>query len=91
MSRKTNPEEKILDYFESASPDAAQATLNMIKAILKRKQVHAISDSYPANRRAVRHTTNSKRKDQAFNSAPPKMREVPEADHGTPRQLPPLS
>jgi hypothetical protein len=37
VSKRINPEERIVEYFESASSDAAQATLNMIKAILKRK------------------------------------------------------
>jgi hypothetical protein len=55
MSRKINPEERILEYFENASLDTAQATLNMIKAIIKRK----LTNSHAAMERSDNAATES--------------------------------
>ncbi len=76
MSRKTSDEERIIHYFENASVDSAQTALNIIKAILKRKN----TSEQPSK---LRGRTNSQRKSTPPNRAPAAMREVPETNHGT--------
>ncbi len=87
MPKRINSEERILEYFESASADTAQATLNMIKAVLKRKQ-EATPDGIG---RKFRRTAITKRKNSPLHSSPAALREVPETDDGAPRELPTLS